>query len=334
MNQKQDTRFLDVLRWLATLDVVFYHVLNAAIAYTNIDNGGGLAYNIVAIPMRWHVPMFLMISGALFLNPEKTITYRALFTKYIRRLLLALCIFGFPMAFIEVYFNTRSLSLATVFESAYNVLAGQTWSHMWYLYMLIGIYLLTPMLKIFVKHAEKKDKLFLLIVIFVFTGLIQVIEEYLKIKIGFNITISSAVLGYYLLGHYMMYEVDADKAKKYSISGICVSLFIIWMSAIFAWDIPLGTNSPAITLLTCSLFCLARSLKLHSKFLSKTKGLAFGVFLTHMVFINFAYKFLRISPFDYPVWLVVPGFGTVFFAMALASSWVLNRIPFLRKYVM
>lgn len=278
--------------------------------------------------------MFLMISGALFLIPEKEITYKQLFTKYIRRLLLALFIFGFPMALIEVFFNERAISVVGLLKSVYLVFSGQTWSHMWYLYMLIGLYMLTPMLKTYVNNAPKKDKLYLILLIFAFTGLKPTIEEFFNIKIGFNIPISSAVLGYYLLGYYMMYEVDTTKAKTKSIAGICISLAVIWLSAVFEWELPLGTNSPVIIVLTCSLFCLAKSLKLHSAFLSKTKYLAFGVYLTHMVFINFTYKFLGISPFDYPVWLVVPVFGTVFFAVSLVSSIILNKIPILKKYVM
>lgn len=334
MQEKEDTRFLDVLRWFATVAVVFYHVLNIALSDVEIDRGVEFAYNLIAVPMHWHVPMFLMISGALFLNPAKEISYRQLFTKNIRRLLLALGVFGIPMALMKEVFNERAISFAGLLRSVYLVFAGQTWRHMWFLYMLIGLYLLTPMLKTYVNNASKKEKLYLILLIFAFTGLKPTIEEYFNINIGFDIPISSGALGYYLLGHFMMYEVDTTKTRTRSITGICASLAVIWLSAVFEWGLPLETNSPVITVLTLSLFSLAKSLKLHSAFLSRTKYLAFGVYLTHMVFIFFAYRFLGISPFDYPAWLIVPVFGTAFFAMSLVSSIILNKIPILKKYVM
>ena len=46
-----------------------------------------------------------MISGALFLNPAKEIGYPLMLRKYVKRIALALLIFGLPMCLIETYFS-------------------------------------------------------------------------------------------------------------------------------------------------------------------------------------------------------------------------------------
>lgn len=55
--------------------------------------------------MQFSVPLFVMISGALFLNPAKHVDFVLLCRKYVKRIVWALLVFGLPMCFIETYFN-------------------------------------------------------------------------------------------------------------------------------------------------------------------------------------------------------------------------------------
>ena len=45
---------------------------------------------------------------------------------------------------------------------------GPPWYHLWYLYMLIGLYLLVPLYRIFTKNTTEKQFLYLLILFFIF----------------------------------------------------------------------------------------------------------------------------------------------------------------------
>lgn len=64
--------------------------------------------------------------------------------------------------------------------------------------------------------------------------------------------------------------------------------------------------------------------------------LCFGVYLVHPLFINFVYKFLKISPVDagkgYP--LAVVAFWTFFVVCSFAVSWLIYLIKPLKKYVL
>lgn len=87
MNEKKIDRtiYLDMLRLVACLGVIHIHVSD-----DEFDNAF-LSYNwYISIVnesiVHWAVPIFIMISGALFLNPNKEISIKIMWRKYIPRL--------------------------------------------------------------------------------------------------------------------------------------------------------------------------------------------------------------------------------------------------------
>ena len=53
---------------------------------------------------------------------------------------------AFKLSNKRIWFS-MSFSLSDVGEAVYLTIIGKTWDHMWYLYTLIGIYLVLPVLK-------------------------------------------------------------------------------------------------------------------------------------------------------------------------------------------
>ena len=148
--------YLNSLRLLATLSVVFLHTsarLLDAREITNLDTQFGLS--CYKYTMQFGVPVFIMISGALFLNPSKEVGFGLFGRKYVKRIVSALVIFGLPMCLIETYFSKQGGGGAI--NSIIHFATGHSWAHMWYLYMLIGLYLITPVIKPFVVKASNKD---------------------------------------------------------------------------------------------------------------------------------------------------------------------------------
>src|SRR5699024_11350401 len=98
--ENTSTAFLDVLRWSATAMVVLLHVVSGvtAILSAEMTSDQRAVYYTLKALMTAGVPLFLMISGALLLNPEKEISVKKIFTHYLRRILLAhrLFIFIYP----------------------------------------------------------------------------------------------------------------------------------------------------------------------------------------------------------------------------------------------
>ena len=77
--------YLDFLRAIATIAVVFYHC------------GSGVDEQLIAsvkIIFNWCVPVFLMITGALFLDSKKELTERSIFCKTIPKMIGILVVWG------------------------------------------------------------------------------------------------------------------------------------------------------------------------------------------------------------------------------------------------
>ena len=329
----KDTAFLDVLRWMATIAVVFYHVLNAALA--TATEADMVRYHMIATPLRWHVPVFLMISGALFLDADKEITYKTLFAKYIRRIVLAIIVFGFPMGIIKYYLESRTVDIKLVKNAIMGVITDNTWGHMWYLYLIIIIYLMIPIIRRFLAVADMRDEIYMIAIAFIIAFILNNVSLSYEVPFYFDIPVISYAVVYFLLGHFVLnYIPNSLLVRVMSIAGIVIGLALVWCNQIFGWGLHNGTNSPIIMLLTVSIFTCVKTLNPHVDIFGKTRNLSFGVYLTHMFFVNLAYKALDISPWDYPLYVAVPLFGLVFFLLGLISSWILSKIPPLRKYVL
>ena len=72
-----------------------------------------------------------------------------------KRMVWAWVRFGLGMCLIETYFSKQGGG--GEINSIIHFATGHSWAHMWYLYMLIGLYLITPVIKPFVVKASNKD---------------------------------------------------------------------------------------------------------------------------------------------------------------------------------
>lgn len=127
--------------------------------------------------MMWYaVPCFFMLSGALLLNQEKEITVSKLVKKYILRMVLILLCFGTVFSLMEIIFTTKSIQCVDVFTAIINVIQGNTWAHMWYLYALLGIYALMPIYKLIANNALDKELKVILFMLFVFISILPTLR--------------------------------------------------------------------------------------------------------------------------------------------------------------
>lgn len=135
--KKTRTVYLDLLRVLAMVGVVGIHVSAKHFVDVPLDSAAWRAMNLWDGLVRWSVPMFAMVSGALFLNPERNVRTRAIFTKNLPRILLAFAVWSALYAALNCGGSLR--------EFARRFVIGHY--HLWFLYMLAGVYLIVPLLR-------------------------------------------------------------------------------------------------------------------------------------------------------------------------------------------
>ena len=189
---------IDIIRIFAFVFIVFLHTLNRQFG-VDVWMGG---YAIISIGVN----LFIMISGYLLL--DKTEEAIVFFKKRILNILPLFLVFNI----IYIYFGKIPIM---------PVLKGKTISasHFWYVYMILGLYLLTPWLQKVLKYAEKET----LFVVFLWF-LCNILNPYLRYfnlaEIPFSNFPLTGFIGYYILGYFVK-KYD-NKVKRTSFILIIV----------------------------------------------------------------------------------------------------------------
>lgn len=323
--------YLNSLRLLATLSVVFLHTSAGLLDVRDItDFDTKFWLSCYKFTMQFGVPVFIMISGALFLNPAKEVGFGLFWRKYVKRIALALLVFGLPMCLIETYFSKSG----GVINGVIHFVTGRSWAHMWYLYMLIGLYLITPIIKPFVVKASDKDWLTALGLLFALSSLFPTLNAWGAGLTSYMI-FSTPYLFTYLLGYWLCWKapqkIYGNKILLTTVIILCTGIIIA--KCYYGSDV-YGYATPVVICLASALFLLFKSLNVNWKPANKLSPYCFGIYLVHTIFINFAYKFLNIDEE-----LVVPihhfiAFFLLFTLLSLFSTYILMKIPFMKKHVL
>ena len=210
-------QFLDVLRVLATCAVVLMHVLTGATDVTDasiVPEYRSLLLSVMDL-VTWCVPIFLLISGYLFLNPERPLTYPVMIKKYCRRIALAILLFGVPYAASELVVAEKSFRIMMIPEALKMTLTGHTWSHMWYLYLILFLYLITPLLKKVLQILPVWSVVAVMAVIFLGSSVAPFLNKVLDVNSIPVLPDGGVYFLYYLCGYFFaVREVCVDKGRN------------------------------------------------------------------------------------------------------------------------
>lgn len=117
---------------------------------------------------RTSVPLFVMTSGFLLLPICETMTswdfYRKRFTRVLIPLLVWITLYAFYQPFEAAGWSFSGYSFAVVWDNFWHSLISfpPVYGHLWYVYMLIGLYLLIPILSPWVARASRNEIRFFL----------------------------------------------------------------------------------------------------------------------------------------------------------------------------
>ena len=141
-------------------------------------------------------------------------------------MLLVLISFGTFYSFLEIFFEVRTINFSIILKSVLNTIQGKTWDHMWYIYMLIGLYIVTPALRIVINNSNLNNIFEMIVVLVIGTTLIPTINNIFDLKIENFMLISNAIILYYIiLQDIILYYLIRQKiARKY----IVYQYFLAW----------------------------------------------------------------------------------------------------------
>lgn len=282
--------------------------------------------------------MFFVLTGVLLLRRDMEIGYKECICKYVRRILLALFVFGVPFAWLEIFAETRTISLGGVLDGVIRVISGNSWGHLWYLYELIGIYMVLPIIKVFTDRTTRKDMCTTLIILFLFNLLIQTLNNS-SLVIGFYLPIRTSAVFYLILGRCLDEEIPCTiyKYKNLLLVTAIIAVIAISLVAPNCASVVLGYSSPITALMVVAIFCSLKGCVFrNSEILWKADRLCFAVYLCHPVFTNLVCKLFRITPLMFGDFIIIGiiVFWALFVICGFISARVIHVIPLLRKIVM
>lgn len=234
--------YIDRLRVCATFAVVMIHICMTEVNNSTLAAIGAAHYAVYSVGynlVRWAVPVFIMITGSLLLPPEKEISGKKL-RHYILRMATTLLIFGTTYAAMEIVFDSGLEQWPLLIPKAVlSVLQMKSWDHLWYLYCLIGLYIMTPFAKAAMKSIQEKQLWTLLRVLFALDFCIPALNMMTGKQFSSFYISANQYFSYYLMGYYLSLEdnrIVRNKEKDQQMPE--AKLLFIW-----------GANGPIRTFL-------------------------------------------------------------------------------------
>jgi surface polysaccharide O-acyltransferase-like enzyme len=171
---------LDYLRVIATIMVVIIHASAPSVIKYSFSSSW-LAGNFYDSLSRAAVPVFVMISGAIFLSSTKEIDIKSFFIKRSLKILIPLA--GWSVLYLLLkmfYFKTIPVSITHAIKL---FLTDEVHYHFWYLYMIAGIYLITPIVHMYIRNATKKNVTYFLVLWFIHSVILKLISYMFGISV-------------------------------------------------------------------------------------------------------------------------------------------------------
>ena len=154
--------YFDYLRLFAAFSVIFMHT--AAELLRAQRNVQWELLNVCTALAFTAVPLFLMMSGYLLLSSEKTADVTVLVKKRLPRLIVPLAAWT-VIEIIRSLSALESLSLRTFLSALVGSFANPVAVHFWYMYLLIALYAISPILYGGLKSLNRKGHLYILALI-------------------------------------------------------------------------------------------------------------------------------------------------------------------------
>lgn len=331
------------LRALACIAVIIMHTVNSAeILYR--DSLGvtqiGCSLAVVYI-MMWAVPCFLMVTGALLLNPKREMSLKKIGGKYLFRVgvALVLCVVCFRL--FDALMNGEAFSVAIFGEMLNKLVTGTSWAHLWYLYLLIGIYLLLPFYRMIAAHCKPAVMKYLLIVLFVFLSLLPLLKMF-GWEPAFTLHLESIFPLYVFLGYAVSRDIfRLKKTWAWLVLIIGTALTVLFTALRYGVEIEAldglltSYGSFCVLLQSWGIFSLCLTAKgsgnrIWQKILLFIDENCFGIYLLHMVWIRLVLRYWAINPYEIGIWFF-PVFIILNLAVTALIVALLRRIPGVKR---
>lgn len=323
-------RWVDLIRALGAFLVVVAHI-------SFHGSGSPLVATYYFVLSRIAVPLFFMVSGYLLLGKEES--YSDFFRKRALKVFVPFLVWSVIYLLWKREGFDVPFSLKLVASYLIKIVRGPRENHLWFFYALIGLYLFTPILRVFVSKATLRDLFYFCGLWFLVVPVFSFLQEFTPIKIGFELYFVAGYSGYFLLG-YLLGKFEFTRPQLYGLGFLFLLLSIgaTLLESRLESDYFSSYLSMNIVLMTCFAFILLRKVQIGdrlNRFLVPLSRASFGIYLAHVIVLAELEKLPVVSS-----WFstgssiyMIPLLGLLVFLVSFVLVAVIQRIPVLRWIV-
>ncbi len=224
--------------------------------------------------------------------------------------------------------------------------------HLWYVYLIIGFYLILPLLRLWVKKENKKYIEYYIILALLFTFLIpqiinvgsiyfSIFESFDEVIKNLNLQYIGGYTVYFILGWYLNnFKIKREKIV-YSLGFISIILSIF---GTYILSIKSGEATQMFGNLTVNVFFQAlciyifikdkvekNKIKTNKAILLISKN-SLGIYAIHVMIATIAYLVIKKISFDVAI-INIPIVFVITLIISFIITIILNKIPLLRRVV-
>lgn len=238
--------------------------------------------------------------------------------------------------------NINGIVIAATLVSGY---------HLWFVYLIIGLYLIVPLLRLWVNKNNKKYIEYFIVLSMIFTytlpqiigiavnfsglfwGLNTILDDYLSLKYIGGFTT------YFILGWYLN-NYDIKNKKNVYILGLislATTIFGTYMLSYSTGKILSMYDNLYLNILfqSIAIFVLIKYKfkdKQNNIVISSISKYSLGIYAIHVLIIKIIFKFLEMKNMHFAL-INIPLVFIVTFALSYLISFVFSKIPFLKRVV-
>jgi surface polysaccharide O-acyltransferase-like enzyme len=351
-NVKDRILYIDILRSVAIFAVIVTHTsIVIKYGYFNVNMNWWWTGSFYTALSRWCVPIMIMISGILLLDPNREYPTKIFLKKRFNKV-------GIPLIFwsiIYVIWRYRDDILINKYPSLWstvqNFIGGPVYYHLWFIYTILGLYILTPVLRVYIKNAGRENIKYFLVVWFITNGIINFISKLTNydFKVGIELYFFTGYVGYYVLGYYLTISDFNKKEKRllYILSMVCI---VATMIGTFILSKTKGTYVddfndflfPNIILMTIGVFVFIKSVDWEriingyshiNKFILDVSDLSFGIYLVHLLVLEFLQNYCSIDARIINPLVSIPLISMLIMIISYVIIKLMKRLPIIEKFV-
>lgn len=337
--KKRETE-LDILRLLAMLAVIWVHVggMETGSLPTTDPNCQWLIF--LKSVMTWEIPVYVMISGRFFLDPDREMPFSKIL-RSVERLVLAFVVWN---VVYQIWYIGRNTYTGLNWKGiASQALIGPY--HFWYLYMIVGLYLITPFLRKITEDKQLSEYFIGLFFLFMLLTKYGVKLPFVGATLGsmldsMGMKFVLGYSGYYVLGYYLRrYPLSAKRERTLYVFGAVLLLLGATANTVCSvregayTERFTGYTNPNTIIVAAAIYTLFTKRISQVQFsekamhlISKLSEHSFGVYLVHAFLLDIIGT-TGLKPTMLHPLVMMPVITLLTFSVSFVSVMLIRRIP-------